>query len=200
MYKIGDTGSVSVTVFPSDATDKSYQLTANNTSRLTVSQNGQFTCNTAGSVNITATATNGVTRTVTINIVNLNTLASEVFRLTNEERVNNGLTALSNNNSALNSAAMTRASESITSFSHTRPDGRPQRTAYEDAGGKYDGYYIGTGENLANGFTSSSSAVQGWMNSEGHKNNILNSHYTHLGVGVAMDSTGRLYWAQLFYG
>jgi len=42
--------------------------------------------------------------------------------------------------------------------------------------------------------------MQGWMNSPGHRANILNSSFTQLGVGVATDSNGRIYWTQQFIG
>jgi len=128
--------------------------------------------------------------------VNVTWLISEVLRLTNVERENNGLSALSGSHSTLNSAAAIRAEEIVASFSHTRPDGRSPFSAYTDLGGSYS--FLG--ENIAFGYRSASGVVQGWMDSQGHKENILNTNYTHLGIGVAVNSEGRIYWVQLFMG
>jgi uncharacterized protein YkwD len=86
-----------------------------------------------------------------------------------------------------------RAEEIIQSFSHTRPNGTKFYTVFE---GLYD--YRMIGENLAAGFTSASSVVSGWMNSEGHRANILKEDYTEIGIGIKKDSAGRLYWVQIF--
>jgi len=199
-YSIGESGSVNVTVSPNDANDKSYRLTVNNSNVLSISQDGRFTCRAPGTAIITATASNGVRRDITITVVDLNALAAEVFRLVNLERSGNGLSRLSNNNSILNAAAMVRAREITTSFSHTRPDGRGQSTAYTDLGGRFTGVFTGTGENIASSYTSPATVMTAWMNSSGHRANILNPRFTHLGVGVALDSTGKLLWVQTFYG
>jgi len=119
-----------------------------------------------------------------------------VLRLTNIERENHDLSALSGSNGVLNSAAAIRATEIITSFAHTRPDGRTPWTAYTELGGSYSAL----GENLASGYRSAAGVVQGWMDSPGHRTNILSPDYTHLGVAVAEDENGRLYWVQFFMG
>jgi uncharacterized protein YkwD len=54
------------------------------------------------------------------------------------------------------------------------------------------------GENLAFGYTDASSAVAGWMNSQGHRDNILSPAFTEIGVGQAFDRSGRPYYAQVF--
>jgi uncharacterized protein YkwD len=199
-YKIGETGSVAVNMFPSNATDRNYSLSVNNASVLNISQNGQFTAISAGTVIITATAQNGVKREITVNVYDINGLASEVISLTNAERRNNDISTLSSENSVLNTAAMTRAKEIVINFSHIRPDGRGQSTAFEDLGGQYTGYYTGTGENIAAGHLSPSAVVSGWMSSSGHRANILDPNYTHIGIGVDIDSNGRFHWVQMFYG
>ena len=118
--------------------------------------------------------------------------AAEVVRLTNIERANAGLPALAASNSALTAAAGTRAKEIIVSFSHTRPDGRSCFTAFDE----HKVSYRGAGENIAWGQSTPQAVVTGWMNSPGHKANIL-GNYTHIGVGVEK-SGGRYYWVQLF--
>jgi len=121
--------------------------------------------------------------------------ATEVFRLTNIERARHGLPALRNDNNILNQAAMVRAGEIIGFFSHMRPDGRRPSTAYTDLGGRFSII----AENIAAGQWSPQAVVNAWMNSTtGHREAILGSSYTHIGIGVIRDSNGRLYWVQLF--
>jgi len=199
-YKVGDTGSVSVVVFPSNATEKGYQLTVNDPSVLTLSQNGQFTAVAHGTAIITATAANGVRRDVSVTVLDMDILAQEVISLTNDERSKNGASALSVDSSLLNTTATIRAGEIITRFSHTRPDGRRQGTVYEDIGGSYNGRYTETGENIAAGHISSTAVVTAWLNSSDNRTNILNMLYTHFSVSVGMDRSGKLYWVQMFYG
>jgi uncharacterized protein YkwD len=57
--------------------------------------------------------------------------------------------------------------------------------------------YRSAGENIARGQTTPQKVVDAWMNSSGHRANILNSSYTHIGVGYA--SSGH-YWTQMFIG
>jgi uncharacterized protein YkwD len=142
---------------------------------------------------IVATASNGVTAERELTIIDLNAFAEEVLQLVNVERRNAGLSTLSAN-AALTAAANTRASELMRSFSHTRPDGRSASSALTD----HSVSLSYGGENIASGYSTPQSVVDGWMNSTGHRNNILNRSQTHLGVGVAMDENGRLHWVQLF--
>jgi uncharacterized protein YkwD len=123
-----------------------------------------------------------------------NTLADDIVRLTNEERANAGLSALTADNATLTQAAMIRAQEIMVSFSHTRPNGKDPNTAYTELGGTYKRF----GENLAMGQKTPQQAVTAWMNSQGHKDNMLYTDYKPLGVGVAVDSKGYYYWVQLF--
>lgn len=122
-----------------------------------------------------------------------NAFVAEVVRLVNEERAKAGLKALTFD-SEIAVAADVRAHEIETSFSHTRPDGRSFGTALKDRGISY----MGAGENIAWGQTTPSQVMQGWMNSEGHRANILNPKFTKIGVGHYKNSTGRNFWAQLF--
>jgi uncharacterized protein YkwD len=88
---------------------------------------------------------------------------------------------------------MIRSNEIIKSFSHTRPDGSRFYTVFDDT---YSFRMIG--ENLAAGYTSASSVVNAWMNSEGHRANILKDGYTQIGIGITKDKDGRIYWVQIF--
>jgi uncharacterized protein YkwD len=54
------------------------------------------------------------------------------------------------------------------------------------------------GENVAVGFNSPEAVVKGWMNSPGHRRNILDRAFTHVGVGAAICDRGRVYWTQVF--
>jgi uncharacterized protein YkwD len=54
------------------------------------------------------------------------------------------------------------------------------------------------GENLASGFATAADATVGWMNSEGHRANILNANFTEIGAAYAVDSTGRPYYVEVF--
>ena len=90
-------------------------------------------------------------------------------------------------------AAQVRARESAQSFSHTRPDGSSFSTALTEAGVSY----IRSGENIAYGQTTPQQVVQAWMDSAGHRANILDAGFTHIGVGHAVVN-GTAYWAQLF--
>ena len=136
-------------------------------------------------------------------VIDLKEYADEIVRLTNLERANGNLAPLSNNISLLDEAALLRADEIIILFSHTRPDGRDFGTAYEDLGGVYRGNWTGWGENLAwssGNLSTPAKTVDGWMNSPGHRANILNTRWTHIGVGVAQGDNGAVYWVQLFFG
>ena len=120
----------------------------------------------------------------------------EVLRLVNEARAAQGLNAL-RLDPALRSAAQVRASECVTVFSHTRPDGTSYKTAVAQAGVVSN--YLG--ENAASGQTTPKEAVEGWLDSSGHRANILNQHFTRIGIGLA-ENTGGYYggyaWVQLF--
>ena len=119
--------------------------------------------------------------------------ANQVVKLVNEERAKAGLSPLSVNSKAAN-AAQTRAREIEKSFSHTRPDGSSFNTALTEAGVSFRG----AGENSAYGQTTPQQVMEGWMNSSGHRANILNANYTSIGVGHYKNGAGVDYWTQLF--
>lgn len=116
----------------------------------------------------------------------------EVIRLVNIERNKEGLPSVSKN-VTLCEAAQTRASEIITVFDHTRPDGTSCFTVTDD----YKIKWTAIGENIAKGQKSPQEVVEAWMNSPGHRANILNSNFNQIGVGV-VQSGGYYYWTQLF--
>jgi len=119
--------------------------------------------------------------------------AAQVLALVNEERAKQNLPALRGGNSALTAAAQLRAQEIQTSFSHTRPNG----TQCFSVLGQYNvGAYSQAGENIAYGQATPDEVMQAWMNSSGHRANIL-GNYTQLGVGV-YEVNGTVYWSQEF--
>ena len=115
------------------------------------------------------------------------TYASQVITLLNEQRVNNGLSPLTAD-STLTAAAMQRAAETVIYFSHTRPDGSRCFTAF-------DGSW--RGENIAAGQADPDEVITGWMNSTGHRKNILEANYTSVGVGC-FNYKGINFWVQCF--
>lgn len=119
------------------------------------------------------------------------TYANQVLAKVNEERSKEGLSALTMD-STMQAYAQQRATEIITMFSHTRPSGA---SCFE-----WDNTdsYSTQGENIAAGQRTPTEVMNGWMNSSGHKSNILNSDYTNIGIGVAQDSNGMIYWVQFF--
>lgn len=121
---------------------------------------------------------------------------NEILELVNAARAEEGLSPLVLDGE-LNGAAQVRASECLESFSHTRPGGSAYKTAIEEAGISSDW----TGENLATGQTAPRQVVESWLKSEGHRANILNEHYTRLGLGREANRSGRYRgytWVQLF--
>ena len=192
VYKTGETFNFTVGFFPEDATDKTYATSIDNTGAADL-DGDTVTCLSSGSVTITATAANGLTAVKEITILDLTELADEVFRLTNAERRNFGLADFSRNG-PLSATAMVRAKEILMFFSHTRPDGRDCFSAFDENGVIYGM----AAENIAYGQTTPAEVVTGWMDSPGHRANILNPDLGSLGIGVEMDENGRLYWAQAF--
>ena len=192
IYKVGDRGSFTVQISPQDATDQTFS-TEISSAAATLTGTNTFSCDAGGEVTITVTAANGMTASQTITVIDLVSYANEVFRLTNIERINAGLEPFTSS-SPLTRTAVVRAGEIISQFSHDRPDGSDCFTAFDDNYVTYNR----AGENIAMGQRSAAEVVRGWMESPGHRENILNSEFGRLGVGVAMDSSGRLYWAQSF--
>ena len=105
----------------------------------------------------------------------------EVVNLTNQKRLEAGLSTLSLNQT-LSSAAYTKGRDMIDRdyWAHVAPDGTQPWKFFTSFGYKYR--YAG--ENLARDFSNASSAMDAWMNSPTHKENILNPKYKEIGIGV----------------
>jgi len=115
-----------------------------------------------------------------------------VWQLVNAERAKAGLPALEYV-SALQHDVDIRAEESYSSLTHTRPNGSNWSTVLTGI------QYNTAGENIAKGQLTPEKVMTGWMNSSGHRANILKREYTGMAVGV-VEKGGVLYWAQLFIG
>lgn len=121
----------------------------------------------------------------------------EVVRLVNVERAKLGLGQLSLN-AKLSNVATLKSQDMINKnyFSHTSPTyGSPFEMMK-----KFNISYKTAGENIAKGQKTPAQVVNAWMNSQGHRENILNKNYTEIGIGVAKDAKGTLYWTQMFIG
>lgn len=119
---------------------------------------------------------------------------SEVVRLVNEIRVQYGLKPLTEN-WELSRVARYKSQDMADNgyFSHTSPTyGSPFQMMKA-----FGLSYRAAGENIAYGQRSPQAVVDAWMNSSGHRANILNASYTQIGVGYVAD--GR-YWTQMFIG
>ena len=120
--------------------------------------------------------------------------AYEMLIYINLLRTENGLEPLVISEE-LTSAAVIRAEECQERFEHIRPDGSSCFTILSEMGIPF----MSTGENIAIGQPDVLSVMQAWWNSEGHRNNILNSSFQAVGVGLDV-STGTPTWVQIFTG
>ena len=117
----------------------------------------------------------------------------QVVTLVNIERAKEGLSPLTVD-ARVQAAAMVRAKECERLFSHTRPDGSSFATALKEQ----NVAYRSAGENIAWGQQTPKEVVTAWMNSSGHRANIMNPNFTTIGVGYYENARGTDYWCQLF--
>lgn len=118
----------------------------------------------------------------------------EVIRLVNAERTQRGLVPLTEN-WELSRVARWKSQDMKDAryFSHTSPTyGTPFQMIRA-----FGLSYRSAGENIAMGYATPAAVVEGWMNSAGHRANILNASYTQIGVGYV--ASGH-YWTQMFIG
>lgn len=118
----------------------------------------------------------------------------EVVRLVNEIRVQNGLKPLTHD-WELSRVARYKSQDMKDNgyFSHTSPVyGSPFQMIKN-----FGITFKSAGENIAKGYSTPQAVVNGWMNSSGHRANILNASFTHIGVGYV---AGGNYWTQMFIG
>lgn len=119
-------------------------------------------------------------------------LINEVYEITNNYRSLVGVSSLTLDSSLVEAASI-RAKELSDSFSHTRPNGSSCFTVLSELGISY-----GTaGENIAAGYSSSQSVMEGWHSSSGHYQNIISSKFKKIGIGVNIVNN-QYYWVQIF--
>jgi uncharacterized protein YkwD len=154
----------------------------------------------ASGANATTIVPSGATAAmrVTGDPVELPSFEQTVVGLVNTARTQHGCAALRSDDTlhrvALDQAlAMARSG----TLGHDAPDGsdpgeRLRHAGYNTAGG--------WAENVARGYDTPEAVMAGWMNSDGHRANILNCAMRAIGVGAARTATGDIYWAQDFGG
>ncbi|EPZ48291.1 CAP domain-containing protein [Alicyclobacillus acidoterrestris] len=123
------------------------------------------------------------------------TYVSQIVNLVNQQRKQNGLSPLKVNTS-LDTMAQTKAQDMINEnyFDHTSPKyGSPFNMM-----STFGIHYTYAGENIAAGQPDAATVMKDWMNSAGHRANILNPNYTEIGVGEAHGGTYGTYWVQEF--
>ncbi|MFG2780436.1 CAP domain-containing protein [Streptomyces prunicolor] len=126
---------------------------------------------------------------------NLAQTADRVVELTNAERAGAGLRALAVD-PLLAAAAQAHSTDMVARafYSHTSPDGSQPWDRAAAAGARRRTI----GENIACGQRTPAEVVEGWMNSPGHRANILKPDFTHIGIGFAGGGQMGTYWTQLF--
>ena len=125
----------------------------------------------------------------------LSSYEQQVFELVNKERTSRGLPALKYSNDVAYVARL-KSQDMINKkyFSHTSPTYGSPFEMMEQFGLRFSA----AGENIAYGQKTAAEVMNAWMNSSGHRANILSSAYTTMGVGVAKAANGTLYWTQMF--
>ena len=151
--------------------------------------------NSSTSSGNTSTGTNTGTSNGTTNST-LTADEQETFNIINKQRTNNGLQALKIDNE-VQTVARVKAQDMVNNnyFSHNSPT---YGTPFEMLN-KYKVSYKTAGENIA-GNSSNSAAVTAWMNSSGHKANILNSNFNYTGIGVVKSNKYGKIYVQMFIG
>lgn len=125
----------------------------------------------------------------------METLSRDAFEAVNRYRAAHGAAALSWSDPVY-AAAKVRAAEIVTDYGHSRPDASGFYTALREQGIAYRA----AAENIAFGnnlYTTGEGVARGWYDSEGHRNNMLNTGYTKAAVACYYNN-GMYYWANLF--
>lgn len=127
--------------------------------------------------------------------VNTGDYKAQVVALMNQERAAAGVGGIVQN-ASLDAVAQIRAQEIVQSFAHTRPNGTSCFTVLDEGGIAY----MTAGENIAAGYGTPADVMNGWMNSEGHRANILNGSFGQVGIGYYTDPNTAYgtYWVQIF--
>lgn len=131
------------------------------------------------------------------------TIQQDIIKKTNELRAELGAGELTEQ-ASLDTGALIRAQETMTSFSHTRPNGQSPFSVFTDSAEAPNYNYTVIGENLGmathhrlNQAEVTDLIFNGWVDSPGHYENMINPSFTEIGVGVASDGEA-IYITQLF--
>lgn len=157
----------------------------------------------AGLTGQSETENNGNGNSDTENNSDVSEYKQMVFELVNAEREKNGLDPLKWD-IVLEAAADLHSMDMVERdfFSHVSPDGKTMVERIKAAGEIFgeDVTYMSFAENIAAGQMDPESVMESWMNSEGHRANILDPDLTHIGVGIAYGGDYGIYWTQCFGG
>ncbi len=187
-----DTASTTTTTATTTAATTSKPLSIHTTARSsteTTTTHSTKKSTTTAKTTKTTRSTTVASTTATNPPVSAEGYRQEVLRLVNAERAKEGLAPLAYFTDG-QGAADVRTAEILNTFSHTRPNGESCFTVLDDLGYRY----YTCGENIAKGYTTPAQVVEAWMNSEGHRRNILDPDFTHLAVGYGEGNC----WVQLF--
>jgi uncharacterized protein YkwD len=121
-------------------------------------------------------------------------VAAEIVRLTNRERTERGLKPLKVNVHLTSAAAVEATNIARAEKLDHNIDGTNAGQRLDKAGYKWSGW----GENIAEGYPDAAAVVEGWMNSDGHRKNILNPDFVEIGVAVDKSARGTPYYCQVF--
>ncbi|MFS0576679.1 S-layer homology domain-containing protein [Sporosarcina sp. 179-K 3D1 HS] len=121
--------------------------------------------------------------------------ASKTMELVNEQRTKQGGKPLTHDRE-LSKVAQAKAEDMAKNdyFSHTSPT----YGSVEDMLSRFNYKWTAYGENIAMGYTTPVDVITGWMNSTGHRANILKAEFTHIGSGYATNAQGTTYWVHQF--
>ena len=157
-------------------------------------KNGKLISTKKVSTKVTKKAVNQITKVGTKETT-ASKYAAEVLRLVNEERKKANVAPLKNSsNLAAVAVAKSKDMRDKNYFAHTSPTyGTLAQMAK-----KFNISYTRLGENIAAGQSTPAAAVKSWMNSQGHRDAILDDRYTHIGIGYAAGGSRSHYWTQLF--
>jgi len=175
--------TTATTAAPTDANETTSTQRRTTTTKASSSSSSPTTATTAATTTRPPTTTSDSSSSA-------RTFEQEVIRLTNEERSAGGCGPLTNNDK-LHTAALDHSVDMAENnyFSHTSQDGSSMVDRIERQGYRWRSL----AENIAAGYRSPASVVDGWMNSSGHRANIMNCDLTEIGVGFH-----DYYWTQNF--
>ena len=183
-----------ITQFPRNTTVPGQTTVPATTPKVTTATTTTTTKATTTTTKATTTTTKATTTPTAATTTTPTTedLCLQVAAIVNQERAANGVAPLTYD-TELAKLAQIRAQELTVSFSHTRPDGTMCIELMTQNGISYRA----AAENIAYGQRTPEQVMNSWMNSEGHRKNILNADLKNIGVGC-YEKNGTKYWVQLF--